>query len=139
MPKDPIIRITEAITHLDDIDTQLGTGAKLKIYSDSPPASLTTAVTGLLVSMTAGASMFNAASGAAGDSEATMTIAATLSGTASATGTAACFRLTKADNTELFQGTVGTSDSDLVMLNTSITNGETVEVDTLTLRKLTGD
>ena len=141
MAKNPIIRITEAIAHLDDIDTQLGSSAVLKIYSGTAPTSLTTPASGLLVSMTAGANMFNAASGSAGDSEATMTLAATLSGTASAGAptVASYFRLETSGGTELFQGTVAMADADLIMLNTSITSGETVEVDTLTLRKLTGD
>ena len=52
----------------------------------------------------------------------------TLSGAASGTGAAAKFIITDSDDNTIYGGSAGTSASDLIINNTSINTGQTVEV-----------
>jgi hypothetical protein len=51
---------------------------------------------------------------------------------ADATGTAAVWRIKDRDGTEIVRGTIGTSGTDLIITNTSITAGEEVRITSMT-------
>jgi len=51
-----------------------------------------------------------------------------LSGTASATGTLAKYAVFSRDSTKLWGGSIGTSGADMIVDNTSITSGQTMNV-----------
>jgi hypothetical protein len=104
--------------------TYAGTGALINIYAGSQPANANTAIAGqtLLVTLTV--------TGAFGtDSNGTITISTVANGTAVATNTATFFRITKSDTTTVvMDGSVATSDADLVLNNTSIATGQVVSI-----------
>jgi hypothetical protein len=104
--------------------TYAGTGALINIYAGSQPANANTAIAGqtLLVTLTV--------TGAFGtDSNGTITLSTVTNGTAVATGTASFFRITQSDNTTVvMDGSVATSDADLVLNNTSIATGQVVSI-----------
>jgi hypothetical protein len=113
---------------LDAIETSLGTGAKLRIYTGSAPATPATAASGtMLVELTLPSDWMNAASSG------TKTKLGTWSGTAAAGGTAGYFRIwNSAVSVCGVQGTVGQGSGDLSLDNTSIANGQTVTINTFT-------
>jgi hypothetical protein len=114
---------------LDAIETHIGTAPILKIRTGSAPANCAAADSGtVLASITLPSDwMAAAASGAKAKS-------GTWSATASATGTAAHFRLyDSGGSTCKIQGTVGAGSGDLSLDNTSITSGQTVTISTFTL------
>jgi hypothetical protein len=115
---------------LDAITTAVGTSALLKIYDGSQPASPDTAISTqtLLASLTCNASAFAAAA-----SGGVLTANAISSANAGATGTASWFRLTTSGGTAKIDGTVGTSGTDAIINNTSITSGQTVSCTALTI------
>lgn len=126
------ISLTTALrnTLLDTIESQVGTAARLRIYSGTAPADANAAITGtLLADMTLPSDWMNAASGG------TKTLLGTWSDTsADATGTAGYFRiLNNAATTTFLQGLVGTSGSDLNLSSTAITSGGTVSITGFTL------
>jgi hypothetical protein len=105
--------------------TELGATATLKIFTGAVPANCAAAdPAGLLVTITLPASPFAAASGGS------MALSGTWSAAASATGTAASFRIYDSSAVCQMQGNVTT---DLVLNNTSINTGQTVTVTTFTL------
>lgn len=115
---------------LDAITTYAGTSAKLRIYTGSQPADPDTAIGAvtLLSEHICNATAF-AAAAAAG----VLTANAIGNATAAGTGTAAWFRLWKSNGTTpVFDGTVGTATSDLILDSTSITAGQTVSITALT-------
>lgn len=108
------------------------TAGQLRIYAGTPPADVNTALSDndLLATLT----MSDPAFGAASNGVAT---ADTITSDTSAddTGTATFFRVGSVNSgtfTPVFQGSVGTSDADLVLSSTSITTGGTVSVSSLT-------
>jgi len=104
--------------------TYAGSGPKINIYSGAQPANANTAISGqtLLVTLTVSGSFGT-------DSNGTITLSAVTNGTAVATGTASFFRITKSDNTTVvMDGSVATSDADLVLNNTSIATGQVVSI-----------
>lgn len=104
--------------------TYAGTGALINIYAGSQPANANTAISGqtLLVTLTVSGSFGT-------DSNGTITVSAVTNGTAVATGTASFFRITKSDTTTVvMDGSVATSDADLVLNNTSIATGQVVSI-----------
>ena len=104
--------------------TYAGTGALINIYAGSQPANANTAISGqtLLVTLTVSGSFGT-------DSNGTITLSAVTNGTAVATGTAVFFRITKSDTTTVvMDGSVATSDADLVLNNTSIATGQVVSI-----------
>jgi hypothetical protein len=115
---------------LDAITNAVGTSALLKIYEGSQPASPDTAISTqtLLASLTCNASAFAAAA-----SGGVLTANAISSANAGATGTASWFRLTTSGGTAKIDGTVGTSGTDAIINNTSITSGQTVSCTALTI------
>ena len=105
--------------------TNLGATSTLKIFSGAVPANCAAAdPTGLLCTMTLPAAPFATAAAGA------MALAGTWNGTASATGTAACHRIYDSSANCAIQGNVTT---DLVLNNTSITNGQSISVTGYTL------
>lgn len=114
---------------LDAIETEVGTGAVLKIRTGSAPADVATADSGsVLVTITLDSDWMAAASSGA------KAKAGTWSGTASGAGTAEHFRIYASNGTtQKIQGTVGEGSGDLSLDNTDIAIGQTVTVSTFTL------
>ena len=104
--------------------TYAGSGALINIYQGAQPANANTAISGqtLLVTLTV--------SGTFGtDSNGTITLSTVTNGTAVATGTAEFFRITQSNGTTVvMDGSVATSDADLVLNNTSIATGQVVSI-----------
>lgn len=109
--------------------TYAGSGAIIKIYDGTQPASANTAITTqtLLVSLPI--------SGTFGtDSNGTITLSAVTNGTAVATGTAQFFRITQSNGTTVvMDGSVGTSSADMILNNTSIATSQTVSISSGTI------
>jgi len=104
--------------------TYAGSGALINIYAGSQPANANTAISGqtLLVTLTVTGSFGT-------DSNGTITLSSVANGTAVATNTATFFRITKSDTTTVvMDGSVATSDADLVLNNTSIATGQVVSI-----------
>ncbi|TXH47565.1 MAG: hypothetical protein E6Q97_26915 [Desulfurellales bacterium] len=110
---------------LDAIETAIGTSAVVKIRTGAQPADCATADSGtVLVSYTLGSDWAAAASSGSKSFSSTP-----ISGTASATGTAAHYRVYASDGTTChMQGTVATSGGDMTIDNTSITSGQSVNI-----------
>lgn len=101
-----------------------GSGAIIHLYTGTQPVNANTALSGntLLVSLTISGSFGT-------DSNGTLTLGSVTNGTAVATGTATFFQITKADNsTVVMNGSVGTSDADMILNTTTINSGETVSI-----------
>jgi len=104
--------------------TYAGSNALINIYAGSQPANANTAISGqtLLVTLTVTGSFGT-------DSNGTITLSSVANGTAVATNTATFFRITKSDaTTVVMDGSVGISDADLVLNNTSIATGQVVSI-----------
>jgi hypothetical protein len=115
---------------LDAITTQVGTTAKLRIYSGTRPANVAASITGtLLAELTCNATFAPSASGGV------LTLnSITSDSSADATGTATHFRLwNSAGSVAMVDGDVGTSGSDLNLNTTSIVAGATVSVTSFTI------
>lgn len=114
---------------LDQIESTIGTAPLLKIFSGAVPANCAAAdPSGLLCTITLPSDWMNAASSGQ------KTKLGTWSGTGSAGGTAASFRIKDSgDATCHLQGTVGQGSGDLSLDNTNIANGQTVTVNTFTI------
>lgn len=110
---------------LDQIETTIGTAAKVRIYSGSAPANCAAAATGtLLVEWTLASDW--AAAAASGSKSFSGTPVGT---TGLAAGTAGYYRIVdNAGTTTHMQGTVGTSGTDMIVDNTSIAVGQTVNI-----------
>lgn len=114
-------------SQLDAITTLAGASCKLRFYTATRPATGGTATT-LLAELTCNATFAPAASGAV------LTLNAITSAAASATGTAAWFRIVKSDGTtHVMDGDVGTSGSDLNMSTTSFVSAATISVTSFTI------
>ena len=104
--------------------TYAGSGALINIYAGSQPANANTAISGqtLLVTLTVSGSFGT-------DSNGTITLSTVTNGTAVATGTASFFRITQSNGTTVvMDGSVATSDADLVLNNTGIATGQVVSI-----------
>jgi hypothetical protein len=104
--------------------TYAGSNALINIYAGAQPANANTAISGqtLLVTLTVTGSFGT-------DSNGTITLSSVANGTAVATNTATFFRITKSDGTTVvMDGSVGISDADLVLNNTSIATGQVVSI-----------
>ncbi len=116
---------------LDAIEATAGTGAVLKLFTGSQPANCAAADSGtLLGTETCPSDWMNAASGGS------KTLLGTWSGTGSANGTAAHFRLYASDGTTCHaQGSVTATGGggDLTLDNTSIASGQSFVITTFTL------
>lgn len=101
------------------IQATVGASGVLKIFSGAEPANAAAAdPTGLLATITLPAAFLTSSGGVT-------TLAGTWSATASATGTAASWRIYDGSAVCHLQGNTTT---DLVLNNTSITSGQTVSV-----------
>ena len=113
---------------LDAISTYAGSGALIRIYDGSQPATGGT-VTNLLAELSLSAAFAAAASGGV------LTVnTITDDSSADATGTATWFRIVKSDGTtHVMDGTVGTSGADLNLDSVSIVAGGTVSITSFTI------
>jgi hypothetical protein len=121
------IQLSTAVRNarLDQIETTMGTAIVVKIRTGSQPANCAAADSGTaLVSYTLASDWAaNAASGSKSFSS------TPIAGSASSTGTAAHYRAYASDGTTChMQGTVGTSGTDMIIDNTSINSGQTVNI-----------
>lgn len=117
-------------TLVDTMAALLNTGY-LRIYDGAQAATADTAVGAqvLLAELRFGATAFGA--GAAGVATAN---AITADSSANATGTATWFRCLKSDGTTVvYDGSVGTATSDLILNSVAIVTGAAVSVTSLTL------
>ena len=109
------------------IQTTVGAAGVLKIFSGAEPANCAAVdPAGLLATINLPATFLTSSGGAT-------TIAGSWSASASATGTAASFRIYDGSATCHVQGNVGTTASDLNLNNTSLTSGQTVTVTSFTV------
>lgn len=112
-------------TWLDDWEVTVGTSAIIQIRTTAQPANCAAADTGALLAT------FSLASDWAGNASAgAKTLSSlTLSTTATGTGTAAHYRIKDSTATTTHeQGTIGTSGTDAIIDNTSITSGQTIQI-----------
>ena len=115
---------------LDPIESTIGTGAHLRIYTGSAPADCAAAASGTnIVDMTLASDWMNAASSGS------KTKLGTWSGTGiGGGGVAGYFRIwDSAISACGLQGTCGIGSGDLQMDNTNIANGQVVTISTFTL------
>lgn len=115
---------------LDSIETTVGTAPQLILYSGSVPANCAAAdPTGVLATITLPSDwMTNAASGSKTINNGPWT------GIGSASGTAASFRIKDSTGTTChIQGTAGMSGTDMILDNSNIALGQTINVNTFTL------
>jgi hypothetical protein len=116
--------VTLRNNQVSQIQATVGAAGVLKIFSGAEPANCAAAdPTGLLATIALPATFLTSSGGVT-------TIAGTWSVAASATGTAACFRIYDGSAVCHVQGNVTT---DLVLNNTSITSGQTVTVTAFTV------
>jgi hypothetical protein len=126
----------ECISMLTDhfVGINAGTAAVIQIYSGSVPADADAANAGtLLATLTCSAT---AQTSIADDTPGALATFASITGDSSADddGTAAFFRIsTQSGGTVTDQGTVGTSDADLILNTVAITSGSTVDITAATL------
>lgn len=109
--------------------TYAGSGCIIRIYDGTQPANANTAITTqtLLVSLPIAGSFGT-------DSSGTITIGAVTSASAVANGTASFFRIVKSDGTTVvMDGSVGTTDADMILNTTAIANTQTVAISSGTI------
>ena len=121
---------TTRSNRMTQVNTDLGTSALLRIY-DATGGVPTNAATALTTQVTLATLTCSSTFGTV--SNGVLTANAITSATAGNTGTAAFYRLLTSGGTAIVQGTVGTSGADLNLSSTSISNGVTVSVSSLTL------
>jgi hypothetical protein len=117
---------------LDAVETAVGVSPVLKIYTGAPPLNVSTARSGtVLVTMTLPSDWMAAA--ALGSKA---KLGAWSDAAADATGTAGYFTIFASDGiTAHIQGTVGTSQADMILDTTAVNVGLPVVVNTFTLVK----
>lgn len=114
---------------LDQVESTIGTGPLLQIRTGAQPANCAAADSGtLLVEITLPSDWMNVA--AAGQK----TLAGVWSGTASGNGVAEHFRIKDSSGTTThMQGSVGEGSGDLSLDETTISSGQTVDVNTFAI------
>lgn len=127
------LAIMNALVDLLDGGTTNPSG-QINVYSGTVPTNVDTALSGntLLAELV----LTNPAFGAAADtSPGARATAATITAdsAANATGTATFFRAVNRDGTAVLQGTVGTSDADLILDDVSIVTGQQVSISSWTI------
>lgn len=118
-------------TQMTALNTEIGNGAILRIYSGTRPASVAASITGtVLAELTCGSPFGTVSNGV-------LTAASiTQDSSANATGTATHFRLFQSNGTTaVLDGDVGTSGSDLNLTSTSITSGQPVQITSFVLTR----
>jgi hypothetical protein len=119
---------------VDLIDGGSGAG-KLRIYDGSQPANPDVAVSTqtLLAEIELNDPAFGSAADGTPGGVATADVDPALTdSSANDTGTAAWFRVVDSDNTAIIDGSVGTSDADLILNTTSIVAGAAVTISSWT-------
>ena len=114
--------------------TYAGSNAIIRIYAGTQPANANTAISTqtLLAALTVTGSFGT-------DSNGTLTISSVASTTSVASGTASFFRIVKSDGTTVvMDGSIGTSDADMVVNTTTITSGENVQISSGTIIRNNG-
>jgi hypothetical protein len=109
--------------------TFAGSGCLINIYQGTQPASANTAISTQtqLVSLPIAGSFGT-------DSNGTITISAVTSANATASGTAQFFRIFKSDGTTVvMDGSVGTTDADMILNTVAIANTQTVTISSGTI------
>ncbi len=105
------------------VDAGSGPGV-IEIRTGSKPASANDAATGsLLATITLDDPAFDGASDGTAD-----LLGVPLSGTGVADGTAGWFRVKDSDGGAVFDGTAGTSGTDLILASATISTGVTVQI-----------
>lgn len=114
---------------VDAVTALIGAGGRLKIYSGAQPSSPDAALSGqtLLADLALSATPFAPASNGVAIAN-----AITQDSSADNTGTAAWFSVQKSDGTRIFEGSVGTSDANLILSSLAIVAGGVVSVASLT-------
>ena len=108
--------------------TDIGTNAQIIIYSGTVPATVATAPSGtLLVQFAGDATAFGTATSGV------LTASAVANATAAASGTAGYFRINTSASAAVVQGTCGTSGTDMILTNTNIASGQTIQFTSLTI------
>lgn len=116
---------------LDVIESTIGTSAVLKIRSGTPPADCAAADAGSALATYNLASDWATAASSGAKALGDLPLEDT---SADNSGTATHFRLYASDGTTChMQGTVGTSDADMIIDNTTIVAGQIVRVTAFTL------
>jgi hypothetical protein len=117
---------------LNALNTELGTGAILKLFSGALPANCAAAdPSGVLCTITLTGSAF--ASASSGSMSMTGTWAGT-GGGAGVPGNAACFRIYDSGGTTCHQqGDAGTSGTSMILSNANIASGQAVSVTSYTI------
>jgi len=115
MAKETVISNEAAIACIDALTALLNGGGIVEIWSGTKPADVSAALTGTkLGTLTLSATAFAAASDNTGSAQALAN--AITSETNAVAGTASHFRAFKSDTTTgVLDGTVGTSDADMVL------------------------
>ena len=114
--------------------TYAGSGAKIHIYDGTQPANANTAISTqtLLATLDVSGSFGT-------DSNGTITVSSVGNSTAVATGTASFFRITKSDNTTVvMDGSVGTSNADMIFNTVSFVTGDIVAISSGTIIRNNG-
>lgn len=109
--------------------TYAGSGCLINIYQGTQPANANTAISTqtLLVSLPITGSFGTDANG-------TITLSTVTSASAVATGTASFFRIFKSNGTTVvMDGSVGTSNADMILNTTAIANTQTVTISSGTI------
>jgi len=114
--------------------TYAGTGAEIQLYTGTQPANANTALSGNTLLAT-----LDIPGGFGTDSSGTITVGAVSNTTAVATGTATFFRITKSDGTTVvMDGSVGTSNADMIFNTVSFTTGDIVAISSGTIIRNNG-
>ena len=113
---------------VDKVDQGAAAG-KLRIYDGTQASTADTAVGAqvLLAELTFGDPAFGAASNGVATAN-----AITSDASANATGTATWFRVVDSDGTAIWDGTVGTATTDIILNTASIVSGAAVSVSAFT-------
>lgn len=101
--------------------TNIGSGALIRIYSGTKPATPETAATGTLLATVTISGSFTSTGGV-------LTAADPASVTPTASGTAGYFRLLTSGATAVLDGTVGTSGADMNLSSTAISTSSPLDL-----------
>lgn len=101
--------------------TAIGSGALIRIYSGSKPATPETTATGTLLATVTISGSFSASGGS-------ITAADPASVTPAASGTAGYFRVLTSGATAILDGTVGTSGADMNLSSTAISTSSPLDL-----------
>lgn len=122
--------VASRTSQMSQLITTIGINAQIMLYSGAAPANVGTAATGTLLAQFAGnATAFGTATAAV------LTASAVASILAAATGIAGYFRINTSGGVAAVQGTItGTGGAgDMILTNTSIASGQTVNFTSLTV------